>query len=82
MKIKQSIPLFITLGLSYSGRVLSTNDTQSTPSSSSGGTDHVVNVAKSGLTFDPPKIKAKKGDTVTFVYFQESVIQNTLLSPS
>jgi plastocyanin len=35
------------------------------------GTEHKVNVGKSGSTFDPSHISAKKGDTITFVFFQE-----------
>ncbi|CAH7672119.1 hypothetical protein BY996DRAFT_6409286 [Phakopsora pachyrhizi] len=40
--------------------------------SNGGGTDHKVTVGAQGLAFDPPSITAKKGDTVTFVFFQNS----------
>ncbi|PLW50629.1 hypothetical protein PCASD_00638 [Puccinia coronata f. sp. avenae] len=35
------------------------------------GTEHKVNVGKNGSTFDPSHISAKKGDTITFVFFQD-----------
>lgn len=40
-------------------------------STDSAGTDHKVSVGKNGQSFDPPHVSAKKGDTITFVFYQE-----------
>ncbi|KAA1118057.1 hypothetical protein PGT21_030589 [Puccinia graminis f. sp. tritici] len=37
----------------------------------SGGTDHKVTVGKGGSSFEPSHVSAKKGDTITFTFFQD-----------
>lgn len=83
MYLTKSITLSVALGLSHAiSSLQAQNSTSDTPSYSAGN-NHIVNVAKDGLTFEPPSVKAQKGDTITFVFFQggHSVTQTHFDNP-
>ncbi|EGG05314.1 uncharacterized protein MELLADRAFT_87968 [Melampsora larici-populina 98AG31] len=83
MYLTKSITFSVALGLSHAMSSLQAQNSSSETPSNSTGNNHIVNVAKDGLTFEPPNVKAQKGDTITFVFFQggHSVTQTHFDNP-
>ncbi|KAH9821091.1 hypothetical protein DFH28DRAFT_1217813 [Melampsora americana] len=68
--LTKSITFSVALGLSHAISSLQAQNSSSETPKNSTGNNHIVKVAKNGLTFEPPSVKAQKGDTITFVFFQ------------